>query len=90
MVTARTNKSQLVHWRLAVYIFVTVFASVALLAVNMGMVYLVFTSLRGNFPELVVVYGGQLFLYTGPFMLLFLEWWLWDILSDQFRRLHQS
>lgn len=90
MALNRIRRSRLPHWRLAAYIFATIFVSVLLLAVNMGMVYLVFTSFQDQFPEIVVVYGGQAFLYTAPFMLLFLEWWLWDILSDQVRRRHQS
>ncbi len=72
-------------WRLFLYVTGTVLASVVALAINVSMAFVLFTASTPYMPEEVAVYGGQLFLYVVPFLLLFLEWWLWDILIDPFR-----
>ncbi len=72
-------------WRLVGYLTITTLASITALGLNMGMVWVLFTAMRELMPEGVQIYGGQFFLYLAPFMLLFLEWWLWDLLIDPFR-----
>ncbi len=73
-------------WRLASYILLTTVVSCLALVVNMGMIYVLFMSLAGFVSEPVALYGGQFMLYVGPYMLLFLEWRLWDSIADPFRR----
>ena len=73
-------------WRLTLYALATMLASCVMLLVNLAMIFVLFNSLVGYIPEAAVVYIGQLMLYVGPYLLLFLEWRLWDSLTDPFQR----
>ena len=83
---ADQTKSWGASWRLAAYILATTLTSCVALVINMGMVYVLFHSVLDYLPPAAVIYVGQLMLYVGPYVLLFLEWRLWDSLTDPFRR----
>lgn len=74
--------------QLFVYIFGEVFISVILLAINAGMVFGLVQALGWLFPrfdvsdELSPSALPQLIIYTFPVLLLFLEWYAWDILTS--------
>lgn len=74
-------------WKLAVYIFGVVIASIVMLAINAGMVFglasVLGTAFRnGPINELIVQYA----IYVLPVLLLYLEWFAWDILVTTRRR----
>ena len=71
---------------LALYLAGFVFVSSLLLIVNVGMVYSLYTGLAIFIPEAFARQIGQLLLLTGPFILLFVEWFLYDLLRHPFRR----
>ena len=75
-----------VGWRLSIYVISVMLVSCALLAANIGMVFVFFTSFVDYIPAQAVPYIGQFTMYVGPYLLLFLEWQLWDSLADPFRR----
>jgi hypothetical protein len=87
METNSIERPQKAGWRLAAYLTLTVLMSCIALAVNVGLIYFVFTLVASYdyFQQSVIYYGGQFVLYVGPFLLLFLQWWLWDTLIDPFR-----
>ena len=74
--------------QLFVYIFGEVILSVLLLAINAGMVFGLVQALGWLFPrfdvsdELSPSALPQLIIYTFPVLLLFLEWYAWDILTS--------
>ncbi len=72
-------------WRLGLYIFGTTLISCLALIANMGFMYVIFTGVVGYIYEPVALYVGQFILYVGPYLLLFLEWRLWDSMADPFR-----
>ena len=78
--------------QLLVYIFGEVAISVLLIAVNAGMVFGLVQALGWMFPrldatdELSPSALPQLIIYTLPILLLFLEWYAWDILTSGRRR----
>jgi len=78
--------------QLILYIFAEVIVSVILLALNAGMVFGLVQALGWIFPrfdisdELSPSALPQLIIYTLPVLLLFLEWYAWDILYSARRR----
>ena len=74
-------------WYLAIYIAVTMLVSCLALLLNVGLVYALYTGIA---PFIVAeVYSkqlGQFVLLLGPFLLLFPEWLLYDILVTPFRQ----
>ena len=82
--------------QLLLYIFGEVAISVLLIAVNAGMVFGLVQALGWMFPrldatdELSPSALPQLIIYTLPILLLFLEWYAWDILTPVRRRYNQT
>jgi hypothetical protein len=78
--------------QLMLYIFGEVIVSIFLLAINAGMVFGLVQALGWLFPrfdvsdELSPSALPQLIIYTLPVLLLFLEWYAWDILTSRRRR----
>lgn len=73
-------------WQLFLYvIFVSIVSSV-LLVINVGMVYSIYTEAAQYIPENLSQQIGQLVLLVFPFAILFLEWYLYDLLIGPFRR----
>jgi hypothetical protein len=78
--------------QLLLYVFGEVIVSVVLLALNAGMVFGLVQALGWLFPrfdvsdELSPSALPQLIIYTLPVLLLFLEWYAWDILTSSRRR----
>jgi hypothetical protein len=71
---------------LALYIAGFILVSSLLLVLNVGMVYSLYTGIAIFIPESFARQIGQLLLLIGPFMLLFLEWYLYDLIRQPFRR----
>lgn len=69
--------------KLAYYVFSIVIISVLLLAINAGMVFGLATAIE---TQLATVPGieamMQYFIYIMPIILLFLEWYAWDVLTS--------
>jgi hypothetical protein len=78
--------------QLMLYIFGEVIVSIFLLAINAGMVFGLVQALGWLFPrfdvsdELSPSALPQLIIYTLPVLLLFLEWYAWDIMTSSRRR----
>lgn len=78
--------------QLILYIFSEVIICVILLALNAGMVFGLVQALGWLFPrfdvsdELSPSALPQLIIYTFPVLLLFLEWYAWDILTSSRKR----
>ncbi|MFM8571669.1 MAG: hypothetical protein ACKOAU_08755 [Pirellula sp.] len=78
--------------QLLMLIFGEVIISVFLLALNAGMVFGLVQALGWLFPrfdisdELSPSALPQLIIYTFPVLLLFLEWYAWDVLTSGPRR----
>ena len=71
---------------LALYVFVTMLVSCIALIVNVGLIYALYTGVaQYMITEAYSKKIGQLVLLLGPFMLLFPEWLLYDILVAPFR-----
>jgi hypothetical protein len=71
---------------LGLYIAGFIFVSSLLLILNVGMVYSLYSGIAIFIPETFARQIGQLLLLIGPFMLLFVEWYLYDLLRHPFRR----
>lgn len=72
--------------KLAAYVLATVFISSVLLIVNVGVVYTLFAGVaqlvvRESYSQKL----GQFILFVGPFLLLFPEWLVYDILVSPSR-----
>jgi hypothetical protein len=71
--------------RLAIYVFFFVLVSAVLLSVNTLMVYSLAQGIGKLLPEIMgISIVSQLMIFIGPMVLLYLEWFLWDVLSGQF------
>ena len=74
--------------QLILFVFGETLISVVLLAINAGMVFGLVQALGWLFPrfdiadELSPSALQQLIIYTFPVLLLFLEWYAWDVLSS--------
>jgi hypothetical protein len=74
-------------WRLALYIFGVVLASIMMLAVNAGMVFGLASVLDVAFQNILLIEPIiQYCIYVVPMLLLYLEWYAWDILVSARRR----
>ncbi len=75
------------QWRLAVYVFGVVLASIIMLAINAGMVFGLASVLDVAFQNFLLVEPIiQYSIYVVPMLLLYLEWYAWDILVSARRR----
>jgi hypothetical protein len=72
--------------KLSLYLFIFIVVSGILFILNVGMVYSFYSGVAVYIPETYSVQVGQLVLLLGPFSLLFLEWYLYDLLIEPFRR----
>jgi hypothetical protein len=71
---------------LATFSFFTVLFSGVALVFNAALVFALYQgSLQFLPPWFAMVQLGQLILFVGPMLLLFLEWLLWDYVSVRFR-----
>jgi len=74
------------YFSLAAFSFLTVFVSCVALVFNAALIYALY---QGSLQFLPIWFSmvqlGQLVLFIGPMILLFLEWLLWDYLSVRFR-----
>lgn len=76
--------------RLALYVLATIVISSVLLILNVGVVYAVFASIASaTLSGDTARYVGQFVLFTGPFLLLFPEWLLYDLLVSPRRHKHK-
>ncbi|MBU6236214.1 MAG: hypothetical protein KGQ51_00205 [Planctomycetes bacterium] len=74
-------------WRLAAYIFGIVSASILMLSVNAGMVFGLAAVLESTFQNVPLIEQIiQYSIYVVPMLLLYLEWYAWDILVSARRR----
>jgi hypothetical protein len=74
-------------WRLAAYIFGIVLASIFMLAINAGMVFGLAAVLESTFRNVPLIEPIiQYSIYVLPMLLLYLEWYAWDILVSARRR----
>lgn len=72
---------------LAIYVFATMIVSCLALVVNVGIVYALYSGIAPFvFHETYSKQIGQFVLLLGPFLLLFPEWLLYDILISPFRQ----
>ncbi len=68
-------------WRLAAYVVMIFLVSGVLLLLNVGIVYAVFAGLaQYTLDETYAQKIGQFVLFIGPFLLLFPEWYIYDVL----------
>ncbi len=79
-------------FRLALYIGWFVVVSAALLAVNTWMIFslaLGVSKILAKLPGIAIL--SQLLIFIGPMVLLYLEWFAWDVIYSQFyaRRLRR-
>lgn len=73
--------------QLALYTMMLVLISVLLLALNAGMVFGLATNLEESLQFLPLIGPmTQLTIFIVPILLLFLEWYTWDVLSSARRR----
>jgi len=79
-------------FRLALYIGWFVLVSTLLLTINTWMIYslaLGVAKIFANIPGISIL--SQLLIFIGPMVLLYLEWFAWDVIYSQFyaRRLRR-
>lgn len=74
-------------WKLAAYVFGVVATSIVLLAINAGMVFGLASVLEATFQNVPLIEPmTQFAIYVVPMLLLYLEWYAWDILVSARRR----
>jgi|GEM_PF-630046 len=74
--------------RLALYIGWFVLVSALLLTINTWMIYslaLGVAKIFANIPGISIL--SQLLIFIGPMVLLYLEWFAWDVIYSQFHAL---
>ncbi len=70
--------------RLAAYVFYFVLVSAVLLAINTWMIYSLAQGTAKLLPDVyVVTLFVQLLIFIGPMVLLYLEWFAWDVIYAQ-------
>ena len=72
-------------FRLALYIGWFVLVSTLLLTINTWMIYslaLGVAKIFANIPGISIL--SQLLIFIGPMVLLYLEWFAWDVIYSQF------
>lgn len=73
-------------WNLVIYVVATMLLSSVALIINVGLVYALYTGIAQFIvAEAYSKQLGQFILLLGPFLLLFPEWLLYDILVSPFR-----
>jgi hypothetical protein len=70
--------------RLILYVFLLIFVSSVLLAINTGLIYSLTQGIEPMLPEWIGIHQLiQLAIFVGPLGLLYLEWYFWDIVSSR-------
>ncbi|MFN7732521.1 MAG: hypothetical protein ACK5OB_11505 [Pirellula sp.] len=74
-------------WQLALYTLMITLISICMLALNAGLVFGLAKAL-GESLQFLPLIGPmtQFAIFVAPILLLFLEWYVWDILSSARRR----
>jgi hypothetical protein len=74
-------------WQLALYTLMVTLISICMLALNAGLVFGLAKAL-GESLQFLPLIGPmtQFAIFVVPILLLFLEWYVWDILSSARRR----
>jgi hypothetical protein len=74
-------------WQLALYTLMVTLISICMLALNAGLVFGLAKAL-GESLQFLPLIGPmtQFAIFVAPILLLFLEWYVWDILSSARRR----
>jgi energy-converting hydrogenase Eha subunit A len=68
--------------KLVLYVLGVILVSTFLLTINTGMIFSLATGLLLLAPDLPMVPQlGQLFIFVCPILLLYLEWYVWDVVS---------
>lgn len=76
-------------WKLALYVFGVVVVSTMMLAVNAGMIFGLFHGVASYLPGFPGIDQlMQLIVFIAPFLLLYLEWYVWDVISARRLRSH--
>lgn len=74
-------------WGLVAYIFGVVVTSIVMLAINAGMIFGLASVLEATFQNVPLIEPMiQYSIYVLPMLLLYLEWYAWDILVSARRR----
>lgn len=86
--TNQTTETRAV-WKLAFYVFGVVVISTVLLAINAGMIFGLFHGVASYLPGFPGIDQlMQLIVFIAPFLLLYLEWYVWDVVSARRLRSH--
>ncbi|MDZ4849660.1 MAG: hypothetical protein SGI77_10215 [Pirellulaceae bacterium] len=81
------SEGRLAIWKLAGYVVATIFVSCIAMLVNVGLVYALYSGIaQFAIKETYSKQLGQFVLLLGPFLLLFPEWLLYDLLTTPFRK----
>ena len=77
--------------RLVLYILSIILTSTVMLAINTGLIFSLARGIVSLFPE----WNGlqqfvQFVIFLGPVVLLYLEWYVWDVISARQIRLRNS
>lgn len=71
---------------LAIYLLTTVLFSAIAIVFNVAMMFVLFNTITPYILEYFVLYVGQFLIYIGSVSLLFLEWRLWDSITEPLYR----
>ncbi|MCU0706746.1 MAG: hypothetical protein MUF23_00480 [Pirellula sp.] len=81
------NQEAKAVWKLSAYVFGVVLISVLLLAINAGMVFGLASVLEARYQTVPLIEQiSQYSIYVFPIILLYFEWYAWDVLSSTRRR----
>lgn len=70
--------------KLVLYILGVVLVSAAMLAVNTGMIFALSQGVTTLLPEWTGIRQPiQMLIFLGPVLLLYLEWYLWDVITSR-------
>ncbi len=70
--------------KLVLYILGVVLVSAAMLAVNTGMIFALSQGVTTLLPEWIWIRQPiQMLIFLGPVLLLYLEWYLWDVITSR-------
>jgi hypothetical protein len=68
-------------FKLVLYILGVILVSALMLAVNTGLVFSLAQGIATLLPEMIgVPQFVQLIIFVGPVVLLYLEWYVWDVM----------
>jgi hypothetical protein len=70
--------------RLVLYVLGIVLVSAALLAVNTGLIFSLAQGISSVLPATIgIPQLVQLLIFVGPVLLLYLEWYVWDVMTSR-------